>query len=213
MIDTLVVLAKRPAPGLVKTRLMPAVSAGAAAGLAAACLTDTLDRAEQVPAGWRVLAFDGDPTGWVRPGWRIAAQPGGSLDERICAGFDEAGAGSAILVGMDTPQLRAAQLAVFDTDRFDCCLGPAADGGYWAIGFRDARRARSAIAGVAMSSADTARQQLERLRQLRLEVQVLAELVDVDTIEDAATVAAVDPTTAFAARFRRLHPSALAGAA
>jgi hypothetical protein len=213
MIDTLVVLAKRPVPGLVKTRLMPAVSAVAAADLAAACLSDTLDRAEHVPARQRLLAFDGDPSGWARPGWRIAAQPDGNLDERICAAFDESGPGSAILVGMDTPHLRAAQLAVFDTGRYDCCLGPAADGGYWAIGFRDARRARSAIAGVTMSSTDTARDQLDRLGQLRLHVQLLSELIDIDTIEDAAAVAALDPTTGFASRYRQVRPTALAGAA
>ncbi len=209
MIDTLIVLAKQPVPGRVKTRLMATFSASESAELAAAALSDTLDVAGQVPAGQRVLAFEGDSTDWLRTGWTLAAQCNGDLDLRLCRAFDSAGTGSAQLIGMDTPQLRPAQVTAFDPDRYDCCLGLTEDGGYWTIGFADARRGRLAIEGVPMSTERTGRMQLERLYSLGLRVQMLDALVDVDTPADAEQVAQMDPHTRFAACYAELVPVAL----
>lgn len=212
MIDCLIVLAKQPRPGRVKTRLMPELSAREAAAVAAGALADTLEIARQTPAARHLLVFDGDPSGWVPPGWSVAAQAPGGLDERICAAFELAGRGPAMLVGMDTPQLRPAQLAAFDPTRYDCCLGPAEDGGYWTIGFRDPTRARAAVLGVAMSVPHTAAAQLHRLGELGLTVQLLDPLVDVDTFAAAQTVAALAPTTRFAAVLARLGAPTAVGA-
>lgn len=195
----LIVLAKEPLAGRVKTRLVPPLTYAAAAELAAAALSDTLLVVDRVPARERVLAFDGDAAGWRPSGWRHVAQPGGGLDGRIAAAFDSVGTGPAVLVGMDTPQLRPTDLAGFDPSRYDACLGPAADGGYWTIGFADARNAAAAIRGVPMSSADTGAVQLRRLQEQGMRVQILDTLVDVDTIDAAAAVAELAPHTVFAA--------------
>ena len=82
---TIVVLAKRPRPGFVKTRLVPPLTHADAAAVAAAALADTLDAVATTPAQRRVLAFDGDPSGWQRPGWTVVPQPAGGLDRRIAA--------------------------------------------------------------------------------------------------------------------------------
>lgn len=199
MITTLIVIAKEPVPGRVKTRLIPALGAEWAAEVAAAALADTLRLVGAVPADRRLLAFDGDPAGWLPTGWRVTRQPSGGLDRRLSAAFAAADPGSALLIGMDTPQARAAQLSAFDPARFDACLGLASDGGYWAIGLAEARLGPSVILGVPMSSACTGAEQLRRLERLGMRVQMLDELCDVDTIGDADQVAALIPDSAFAA--------------
>lgn len=209
MTPRLVVLAKRPAPGRVKTRLCPPFTPAQAADLAAAALRDTLDTVALAPAEQRVLAFDGDPRGWVPAGWRHVRQPAGPLDRRIAAALVATG-GPALLVGMDTPQLTHRQLAAAELDRFDACLGPASDGGYWALGLADARQAPAALHGVPMSTERTAELQLRRLRRLGLRVQVLDELVDVDTAAAAAVVAAQAPGSRFARRHRELRAGEVA---
>jgi hypothetical protein len=198
VIDTVIVLAKEPRPGQVKTRLVPPLNHWQAAELAAAALRDTLDTLDAVAAPRRLLAFDGELRGWLPAGWSGASQVDGSLDARIVGAFASAGSGSAVLVGMDTPQLRADQVEAFDPTKFDACLGLARDGGYWAIGLRDTGLAESAVRGVPMSTSATGLWQWQRLRELGLRIQLLDELTDVDTMIDADLVADLTPGSGFA---------------
>jgi glycosyltransferase A (GT-A) superfamily protein (DUF2064 family) len=209
MINTLIVIAKQPIAGRVKTRLVPPLSYPQAAELAAAALTDTLRVVDATPALHRLLAFEGRVDDWLPIGWTSCVQPSGGLDRRLVAAFDAVTPGPALLVGMDTPQLQPQMIVAFDPSRYDACLGPAADGGYWAIGFREPAMAAQAIPGVPMSTDRTADEQLSRLAALRLRVQVLDELVDVDTIDAATHVAAQARDSAFAAAFERVHRSAV----
>lgn len=202
-LGTVVVIAKRPVAGRVKTRLTPALTPAQAADLAAAALLDTLDAVGRVPARRHLLAFDGDPAGWVPPGWDVVPQPAGGLDVRLGAAFAAAGPGPAVLVGMDTPQLHTDQLTVWDPTTHDACLGLAHDGGFWTIGFRDPSRAAAAITGVPMSTVETGSRQLDRLRVLGLRVRLLEELTDVDTVDTAREVAALAPDSRFAAALAR----------
>lgn len=200
---TVIVLAKEPLPGRAKTRLVPPLSYSQAAALAGAALADTLRAVDASDALDRVLAFDGAVARWLPPGWRAVNQPEGGLDERLIAAFAAIRYGPAVLVGMDTPQLRPEQLDVFDPRRYDACLGLATDGGYWAIGFTDATVADAAIRGVPMSSPTTGAAQLRRLVALGLRIQLLDELTDVDTIDAAHRVAWQAPDTAFAVTLRQ----------
>ena len=202
----LIVLAKRPRPGRVKTRLCPPLAPEQAAAVAAAALTDTLAAVETTNVTRRILAFDGPPDAWLPRGWDWTRQPTGGLDERLIAAFG-AVRGPALLVGMDTPQLTSELLSSFDPSRYDACLGRADDGGYWCIGFADPAHA-SAIRGVPMSRSDTAAHQLERLTLAGLRVQLLPTLVDVDTIETALQVARLAPHTRFAAELATMIEAA-----
>jgi uncharacterized protein len=197
VIGTLLVLAKQPLPGKVKTRLVPPLTYREAAELAEAALGDTLRLAAPV-ATRRVVVLDGAPGPWLAPGWQVVAQVGGGLDERLAAAFAGAGRGATVLVGMDTPQLHPRQLAAFDPSRYDACLGPVVDGGCGAVGFADPAAAGAAIRGVPMSTVDTGAHQLRRMRALGLRVQRLDTLEDVDTFDAALRVAAHAPFGAFA---------------
>jgi glycosyltransferase A (GT-A) superfamily protein (DUF2064 family) len=130
----LLVIAKQPVPGRVKTRLVPPCTHEQAAALAEAALADTLHTAAMVPARRRVLVLDGEPGPWLPPGFDIVPQCGGPLDERLAAAF-AAVSGPALLIGMDTPQVTPGLLTV-DWQDADAVFGPAADGGFWALGLR-----------------------------------------------------------------------------
>jgi glycosyltransferase A (GT-A) superfamily protein (DUF2064 family) len=204
-ISTVAVIAKQPVPGRVKTRLIGPCSPEQAAELAACALADTLLALQDFPCEHRVVVLDGTAGGWLPAGWSVQSQSAGELDVRLSAGFDGLPAGPAVLVGMDTPQLQTGLLN-FDPSRYDACLGEAEDGGFWAIGFADPRRARACIEGVPMSRSDTGAEQLRRLVGAGLSVQPLARLTDIDTAASAETVAAAAPSTSFARLWRELAP-------
>jgi uncharacterized protein len=205
---TLVVLAKAPVVGRAKTRLAPRYGACGAALLAAAALQDTLDAVAAAPARRRVLALDGDLDAAAAPvavpaGFEVVPQVPGTHAERIAAALARC-TGPTLLVGMDTPQLTSALLDLAGPG--DAWLGPARDGGWWALGLRDsARFAAPALAGIPMSTPYTGVAQHRRLRDLGLSVTRLPMLRDVDEPADAAAVAGLAPRTRFAAVHRELR--------
>jgi hypothetical protein len=197
---TLLVIAKQPVPGRVKTRLVPPCTHEQAAALAEAALADTLHTVLTVPARRRVLVLDGRPGPWLPLGFDIMPQCGGPLDERLAAAF-AAVRGPALLIGMDTPQVDPALLTV-DWQAADAVFGPAADGGFWALGLRVPDPAL--LRGVPMSTASTGAIQRSRLLAAGLRVADLPQLRDVDTAADALAVARQAPGSRFAARTREL---------
>ncbi len=214
----LIVLAKAPVPGRVKTRLTPPFTPQEAALLAEAALADTLEAGARASFARHTLAID-DPR--AAPGalraelparFEVSPQRGKGLDERIAAAFDDAYAEIAlpvVLIGMDTPQVTpglletvAHLLAAGDTD---AVFGPAEDGGFWLLGLR--RPDPGLILGVPMSADHTGRVQLERLRDAGLRVRQVPELLDVDTAADAERVAQQAPGSRFAATLATLLPA------
>jgi glycosyltransferase A (GT-A) superfamily protein (DUF2064 family) len=228
----LIVVAKEPIPGRVKTRLTPPYSPEEAAELASASIADTLTAVitavllapRRGLAVEPVLALDGSAGPWLWntcPGARdvrIIAQPTGGLDVRLAAAFDDATAdspgSSAFLIGMDTPQLTPENLldAMEDLARpdTDAVLGLADDGGWWGLGLKQADA--SLLLGVPMSAVDTGRAQYQRLRSAGLAVGLLPVMRDIDTGPDAAYVAAAAPYSQFAAAFIRMALARMAPA-
>jgi uncharacterized protein len=210
-VTTLLVIAKEPVPGRVKTRLTPPYSPAQAARLAAAALADTLQAVLRCPAERRVLVLAGRPGDWLPPGIEVVPQSGGGLDERLAAAF-RACAGPAVLIGMDTPQLTSDLLAPAlgpgAWRDHDAWLGPAVDGGFWALGM--ARPDPALVRGVPMSTPATGAAQRERLAATGLSVGDLPMLRDVDTAHDARLVAAAAPAGEFAAALAKLAPAAVA---
>ncbi|HCA87324.1 MAG TPA: glycosyltransferase [Streptomyces sp.] len=202
---TVLVIAKEPVPGRVKTRLTPDYTPAEAAQLAAAALRDTLETIRSAPARRRVLVLDGDTGPWLPPGIEVIPQCSGGLDERLAAAFGVCD-GPALLIGMDTPQVTpddlSPALAADAWDGSDAWFGPAEDGGFWALGL--ARPEPGLLRGVPMSTPATGALQRRRLTEAGLRVRDLPVLRDVDTAGDAAHVAAAAPHGHFAGVFARL---------
>lgn len=200
----LLVLAKEPVPGRVKTRLTPPCTPHEAAALAEAALADTLDAAVRTGVDRVVLGLDGSLGEWCPPGVVVVEQGDGGLSDRLERLWSHA-RGPALQIGMDTPQVTPAMLhdalVVLGAAGLDAVLGAALDGGWWAIGF--AHRVVGAFHGVDPSRFDTGARQLDRLVALGLRVGRLPSLRDVDHWDDAMAVAADAPTTRFATAVRR----------
>ena len=207
---TVLVMAKAPVPGRVKTRLAVDIGDDRAAELAAAALLDTI-AATQMSGGSGHLCLAGDLADAVRAeelaealaGWTITPQRGNDFAQRLVNAHADAGDGLVAQIGMDTPQvtgqhLRAAANALSGND---AVLGRALDGGWWVLVRRDARVAE-ALAEVEMSTSSTCADTQRALTQAGHRVGLTAELLDVDTLDDARTVADLAPATLFAQAWR-----------
>lgn len=142
----LVMFARAPVAGKVKTRLAPALGIEGALALHRRLVLRTLRsarafcEAHDVELEVRIAGGDADAVKhWLGDDWRFREQRGGDLGERMAAAFDEnfhEGSTATVLIGSDCPCLTPGVLA----SAFECLkthgavLGPARDGGYYLIG-------------------------------------------------------------------------------
>lgn len=211
----LVILAKAPVPGKVKTRLCPPLTPLQASRVAAAAIADTVAAGLGSAARRCTVALDGSPGEWLPSGTAVISQGPGTLGARIEHALADAWQQDPVpvlLVGMDTPQVTAALLdrvaGVLLADPHRAVLGPAEDGGFWVIGVP--RPLRGLFDGVPMSSARTFLHQGRRLDDLGQRWTVVPGLRDVDDVDDAESVADLAPGTRFAAAFRSVGVAASA---
>jgi rSAM/selenodomain-associated transferase 1 len=212
----IMVIAKEPVPGRVKTRLTPPYTPAEAAELAEAALADTLAAVASAGVTRRVLALAGSAGRWLPPGFDVIGQRGGGLDERIAWALAEAWVtcpAPLVLIGMDTPQVTPALLAQaaepLVSGAADATFGLAEDGGFWLLGLREIEP--TLVLGVPMSRSDTGSRQLARLHDAGLRVRLLPELADVDTADEAERIAAQTPGSAFATCVQALGPQSARG--
>ncbi len=213
----LLVMAKAPVAGAVKTRLCPPCSPEEAAAVAEAALADTLDAVAACGAGRKVVALDGDIGPWLPPGLDVVPQRGATFATRLANAWTDTG-GAGVQIGMDTPQVGPAELDELlallagGTER-RAVLAPAVDGGWWAIGLPAlAQGGHGAVfEGVAMSTSRTGQDQRRRLRRLGFEVVLAGLRRDIDTVADLVEVAAEIPTSRTSAVCGRLGPARLQG--
>jgi hypothetical protein len=181
----IVIFAKAPVPGRVKTRLIPALGAEGAAKLAAEMLERTV--AEALASGLEVeLCGEPDPTTWYDgPALHLTAQGEGGLGERLGRGAERVlGTQNILLIGadcpaLDSPLLRAAAEAL---ETRDAVIHPAEDGGYVLLGLR--RFDASLFEGIAWSTSEVAAQTLARIAALGWTVDIRETLADIDEPSD-----------------------------
>ncbi len=185
---TVCVFAKEPRPGLVKTRLIPALGAHGAAALAAAFLADTLACVATLPFARLVIAYDGeDAAARFDPAVQVWPQGDGDLGDRMERALARALADTplAILIGSDLPGLPASVVGEARRrllDDADVAIGPAADGGYYLIGLR--RCPTGLLSGLPWSVAETRARSEERFSALGLRVAHVPRWFDVDCPPD-----------------------------
>lgn len=204
----ILVVAKAPVPGRVKTRLAATVGDARAAELAAAALLDTVAACSATVGAARchlALAGDlddavaGEEIGAALRGWTVAGQRGEALGERLAHAHACTGPGPLLQIGMDTPQVTVELLGAVlaGLEDHDAVLAPAADGGWWALALRDPRHA-VALVDVPMSRPTTGTATREALARRGLRVGTAPVLRDVDHHDDAVAVAESAPATRFA---------------
>lgn len=195
MSNALVLFAKAPIPGRVKTRLTPPLSPEQAAEFHWACVCDAWERVEQMTAASRYFYSDNalpNPESPAPP-QQVALQRGADLGDRMLNCFQDLrarGHHRVLIVGSDSPTLPPAYIAqgLEALERADAVLGPSEDGGYYAIGCREPYP--EMFAGVPWSSGETLQRTEASLRALGLRVHHLPTWYDVDTPRDLCRLAA-----------------------
>lgn len=178
----IVVMAKVPAPGRVKTRLAPLLGAEGAAALARAMAEDVIGGLREVDAPVRV-ALDGDlDDPWVRGlDAPVEAQREGDLGARLRHALRDGG----VAIGTDAPTLPVAlvRAALAGLATSPVVFAPAFDGGYVLVGV-SGPDALGVFDGIPWSSAETLAASVERARALGLTPLTLGFWYDVDTPAD-----------------------------
>jgi rSAM/selenodomain-associated transferase 1 len=191
----LIVFARAPTPGRVKTRLAPLLGAKGAARLHERMVERTLSTA--LAAGYGEVELHCSPgAGNIffrdmqrRFGVRLRPQGRGDVGERMYRALARALRRHpyAVLIGSDCPALRPSDLrAALRALRAgaDAVLSPAEDGGYPLIGLR--RASRRLFDGVPWGSGRVLEQTRRRLARLGWRWRELRTLWDVDRPEDVA---------------------------
>jgi rSAM/selenodomain-associated transferase 1 len=194
MTALLIIFAKEPRPGQVKTRLSPPLSPQETVQLYHSFLLDILEEMSQLPDMRLALAFS-PPEGrdffqsLAPPGTDLFPQEGEDLGERMalaCARGFEAGFGPVLLRGSDTPDLPAAVVSeareVLAAGKVQVVLGPATDGGYYLVGLTEPQP--PLFQGPAWSSGTVLEDTLKASRDFGLKVHLLPSWADIDTYAD-----------------------------
>jgi len=116
---------------------------------------------------------------------QIGDDLGARMENAFIRIFSE-GFSSAVLIGSDLPDLPAAIIReAFDAlTKSDAVIGPAADGGYYLIGFNKAVFSPRILRGIQWSTDRVFEETMKRCREGSLRTYVLPEWSDVDTIDD-----------------------------
>lgn len=179
----LVVMAKEPRAGSVKTRLAKDIGVVPATTFYRKALANLLQRIGGDPRWSTLLAVSPD-TALVSPVWPAAIsltpQGRGDLGARMQRMFDDLPHGPVVIIGTDIPEIRPRHVAAaFDVlGSNDTVVGPGDDGGYWLIGQRRTPKAHSIFENVRWSSPHTLNDTMKNMRSLS--VATLDQLRDVD---------------------------------
>lgn len=183
------IFARTPELGKVKTRLAADVGDAAALALYQRLLAHTCDTVTRsgFPARVHLAGPMPERDLWSDAGFRRYPQADGDLGARMSAAFANAfadGVRSVVIVGTDCPGLRAdhLHLAMTALETHEAVVGPADDGGYWLLGLTSPVRA--IFENKAWSTDSVLRETLADFKALGMGVVRLETLRDVDTVDD-----------------------------
>jgi len=184
----LIIFAREPRLGRVKTRLARDLPPERVLALYNALVQDTLALASGLSCQ-RYLFYTGSRTIPVlsryAPAFELIPQSGADLGIRMRRAFRRVfrrGARKAVIIGTDCPFIRPVEVRrawrILETR--DCVVGPSRDGGYYLLGLREEQP--GLFEGIRWSSPEVFRQTLGRLRRAGLSYRCLARASDIDTV-------------------------------
>jgi rSAM/selenodomain-associated transferase 1 len=198
--STLLIVAKEPRPGLVKTRLGATLGHDQAAALYRAFSADTFRMSEDLPNVRLALAHWPPECGahfraLLPESAMVFAQVGADFGARLANAFATVSArraGPIVLIGTDSPSLPAALVrrafAWLADPAIDAVLGPCFDGGWYLLGLRAPQPL--IFQGIAWSSERTCAQTVERIVRAGLGLRLLPPWYDIDSAADLPRLAA-----------------------
>jgi uncharacterized protein len=189
----LIIFAREPLPGEVKTRLAASIGDRAAAELYETMLQDVLKTGRQLNDVETVVFWDCEEESLplLAERYRCCArrQSPGDLGQRMQAAFGEMfanGCELCCIIGSDAPDLPLSYILeayqLLATQQTDVVFGPSRDGGYYLLGLRQVWP--QLFANIPWSSAAVLEQSLAAARDSGLTAALLPEWQDIDTLED-----------------------------
>jgi rSAM/selenodomain-associated transferase 1 len=190
--NVLLVFVKYPAPGIVKTRLVPKLTPEQAAALCRAMTEDTLRTTRRSHSYQTTVCFAPasayrEVRSWLGPDVSLQGQCEGDLGARQYDAIRralEAGFGKAVIIGSDCPTIAASDIetALQALDDADVVIGPAEDGGYYLIGARCP--VRSIFEGISWSTEKVLGETTARVEEAGLTFELLDVKSDIDSYDD-----------------------------
>jgi len=196
--DALIIMARAPRPGAVKTRLTPPFSPREAVALYACMLADTAEEMAALAGVRRYLFYTprggrGDFDAAPFAGYALRPQSGGDLGERMARAADSAfgaGAGRVAVIGADCPALAASRVREAFRELSagaSVVFGPSVDGGFHLAAL--AAPAASLFGGMPWGTGTVLAEIVARCRDAQLPYTLLRVEGDVDTVDDVAALA------------------------
>jgi uncharacterized protein len=189
-----VIVAKEPIPGMVKTRLSPEISAADAAALYRCFLLDRIKGIGTLIEVDRGVAYTpekalGTFSAMPLDGFDLFPQRGADLGERLNNIFQDKlanGYGAVSIVDSDSPDLPNSlireSLQLLLSNQAEVVFGPCHDGGYYLVGMRKPHP--ELFRNIPWSTASVLSLSLEKSRKLGLNVKLLSFWNDLDTFKD-----------------------------
>lgn len=220
--SALIVFAKHPVPGRVKTRLNPPLTPEEAAELYRCMLLDTLTKVRSLPDVSGYLFYQDEKAALpyfqgIAPEFVLLPQQGCDLGARMAGAFREVlsrGHRRVVIVGTDAPDLPVDYLhqafRALAEESVDVVFGPSSDGGYYLLALKTLPDCL--FEGIAWSTGTVLVESLARAVEADLRVRLLPEWHDVDTPTDLWREGLVSPgngaplTRGFVQRFRLNNP-------
>lgn len=195
--ERVLVFARLPELGKVKTRLARAIGEAKALAVYEAMLRDVLasigpsSERTEIEVMWApTAAANGERLARAFGGYPTAMQTGDTLGDRLAMAFSERfifhRTEKIVAIGVDDPRLSrvAIDQALALLDSCEWVLGPATDGGYYLIGCRAGAFDTAVFAGVEWGSSSVLRSTVARIAALQQTVATLPERYDIDVEED-----------------------------
>ncbi len=191
---SLIVFAKLPRAGEVKTRLGQSIGMKEAAEVYKRFAEHAFTLADELQSGgvsvyvfYAPGASAEEIRSWVGRPFTFIQQEGATLGERMKSAFERTiqdGFEQTVIIGTDVPELDAPVIHSAFQSLFssDVILGPSTDGGYYLLGMKPP--AKNMFEGIDWSTEYVFQQTIDKVKTLHLSFATLGELADVDTIED-----------------------------
>jgi rSAM/selenodomain-associated transferase 1 len=204
--NCVLVFAKSPENGDVKTRLADDIGSDHAVEFYKCCVEDTLTWMKGLNVHFKFYYWPPDAAesllDWLGSGLEYAAQQGDDLGEKMKNAFKDTFENDfekVLIVGSDSPDLPVEFIntAFDELDRHGVVIGPSSDGGYYLIGFKKQSYCPEVFDDILWSSSGVLEKTLEVLERQQRRVYLLPEWHDVDTLADLKDMLSRNRKTAF----------------
>jgi rSAM/selenodomain-associated transferase 1 len=192
--DHIIIFARYPEPGKVKTRLAVDLGPEKTADLYRLFVERTLKNLREIKCQKHLFYFpsncEAEFKKWLADfDLKFHSQCEGNLGKKILNAFKQiaaSGAAKILVIGTDSPDLPSEYInrAYAELDQNDVVIGPTRDGGYYLIGFARNRLLPEAFAGISWSTSKVFAQTMKCLQEKQQRVGVLPEWYDIDNLDD-----------------------------